>query len=218
MKQVWTREQMAQKVAARMKNGYCVNLGFGMPMMVPNFLPKDMTIMIQAEDGLLGYGARPKPGDPNYDTDVADAGGVPVSAMPGMSIVDHAGSFAMIRGGHLDMTVLGALQVSEKGDLANWKLPEKKVGSMGGAMDLVAGAKSVVVMMEHALKDGTPKIVNNCTYPITGLKCVDIIVTDLAVIEVTDSGLVVTAMAPEYTLADVQAVTESKLKAGPGIK
>jgi 3-oxoacid CoA-transferase subunit B len=218
MKQVWTREEMAQKVAARMKNGYCVNLGFGMPMMVPNFLPKDVTVMIQAEDGLLGYGPRVKEGDPKYDYDVADAGGVPVSALPGMSIVGHDGSFAMIRGGHLDMTVLGALQVSEQGDLANWKLPEKKVGSMGGAMDLVAGAKTVVVMMEHALKDGTPKIVKKCTYPITGLKCVDLIISELAVIEVTAKGLVVTQMAPEYTLADIQKVTEPTLKAGPGIK
>jgi len=213
MKQVWTREEMAQKVAARMKNGYCVNLGFGMPMMVPNYLPKDITVMIQSENGLLGYGARPKEGDANYDMDVADAGGVPVSAMPGMSIVDHAASFAMIRGGHLDMTVLGALQVSEQGDLANWKLPEKKVGSIGGAMDLVAGAKSVVVMMEHALKDGTAKIVKKCTYDLTGLKCVDVIVTELAVIEVTGQGLVVKEMAPGYTLADIQAVTEPTLKA-----
>ena len=218
MKQAWTREEMAKKVAARLKNGYCVNLGFGMPMMVPDYLPKNVTVMIQSENGMLGYGPRTKEGDPNYDTDIGDAGGVPVSALPGMSIVDHAESFAMIRGGHLDMTILGALQISEQGDLANWKLPEKKVGSIGGAMDLAAGAKSVIVMMEHALKDGTPKIVKKCTYDLTGLKCVDVIVTELAIIEVTDKGLVVTEMAPGYTLADVQAVTEPKLKAGPGIK
>jgi len=211
MKQVWTREEMAQKVAARMKNGYCVNLGFGMPMMVPDYLPKDMTIMIQSENGMLGYGVRTKPEDPNYDPEIADAGGVPVSVNPGMSIVDHAASFAMIRGGHLDMTVLGALQISEEGDLANWRMPTKKVGSMGGAMDLAVGAKTVIVMTEHALKDGTPKIVKKCTYPITGLKCVDVIVSELAVMEVTGKGIVVKEMAPGYTLADIQAVTEPKL-------
>lgn len=211
MKQVWTREEMAQKVAARMKNGYYVNLGFGMPMMVPDYLPKDMTIMIQGENGILGYGARMKPEDPNYDTEITDAGGIPVSVNPGMSIVDSAASFAMIRGGHLDMTVLGALQISEEGDLANWKMPTKKMGSMGGAMDLVVSAKTVIVMTEHTLKDGTPKIVKKCTYPITGLKCVDVIVSELAVMEVTDKGIVVKEMAPGYTLADIQAVTEPKL-------
>lgn len=218
MKQAWTREEMAQKVAARLKNGYCVNLGFGMPMMVPNYVPQDITIMIHSENGLLGYGPRAVEGEPNYDTDIGDAGGVPVTAMPGMSICDHATSFAMIRGGHLDATILGALQVSEKGDLANWKLPDKKVGSIGGAMDLAVGAKTVIVMMEHALKDGTPKIVKKCTYDLTGLECVDVIVTDIAIIEVTKDGLVVTEMAPGYTLKDVQAVTEPKLKAARGLK
>ena len=218
MKQAWTREEMAQKVAAKLKNGMCVNLGFGMPMMVPGFLPEDATLMIQSENGLLGYGPRPAEGDSNYDTDIGDAGGVPVSAMPGMSVCDHATSFAMIRGGHIDITVLGAMQVSEKGDLANWKLPTKKVGSIGGAMDLAVGAKTVIVMMGHALKDGTAKIVNKCDYPLTGLKCVDVIVTDIAVIEVTEDGLVVTEMAPGYTLGDIQAVTEPKLKAAPGLK
>ena len=212
MKQAWTREEMAQKVAARLKNGYCVNLGFGMPMMVPNFLPKDVTLMIHSENGLLGYGPRAVQGEPNYDTDVGDAGGVPVTATPGMSICDHATSFAMIRGGHIDVTVLGAMQVSEKGDLANWKLPIKKVVSIGGAMDLAVGAKTVIAMMEHALKDGTPKIVKECDYPLTGLKCVDVIVTNLAVIEVTDDGLVVTDMAPGYTLEDIQELTGAPLK------
>ncbi len=211
MKQVWTREEMAQKVAARMKDGYYVNLGIGMPTIIPNYFSKDTTIVLQSESGTLGYGARAKPEDPNYDPDIGDAGSAPLLVKPGMSIIDSAACFAMMRGGHLDMTVLGALQVSEEGDLANWKMPTKKVGSMGGAMDLAAGAKTVVVMMEHALKDGTPKIVKKCTYPITGLKCVDVIVSELAVMEVTDKGIVVKEMAPGYTLADIQAVTEPQL-------
>ena len=218
MKQPWTREEMAQKAAARLKNGFCVNLGFGMPTKVADYIPKDVTVMFHAENGILGYGPRAVAGEPNYDPDLGDAGGVMVTATPGMSIFDHPTSFAIIRGGHLDATVLGALQVSEKGDLANWKLPDKKVGSTGGAMDLAVGAKAVIAMMEHTTRDGSPKILKKCTYELTGRECVTTIVTDLAVIDVTKDGLVVTDMAPGYTLEDIQAVTEPELKAAPGLK
>lgn len=217
MKQAWTKEQMAQKAVLRLKNGYCVNLGVGMPTIVPNFVPKDVTVFFQSENGLLGYGLRAEEGSPDYDPNMYSVGGV-VKIAPGMSISDHAASFVMIRGGHLDVTILGAFQVAENGDLANWRLPTKKIGSIGGAMDLAFGAKSVFVIMEHTLKDGTAKVVKKCTYPLTGLKCVDVIITDIAVMEVTDKGLVVTDMAPGYTLIDVQAVTEPTLKAAPGLK
>ncbi|MCD6359132.1 MAG: 3-oxoacid CoA-transferase subunit B [Dehalococcoidia bacterium] len=218
MKQPWTKEEMAQKAAARLENGFCVNLGFGMPTAVAEYIPEDIDVMFHSENGILGYGPKAVEGESDYDPDLGDAGGVMVTTTPGMSIFDHPTSFAIIRGGHLDATVLGALQVSEKGDLANWKLPTKKVGSTGGAMDLAVGAKRVIAMMTHTARDGEPKILKECTYELTGKECVTTIVTDLAVIDVTEDGLVVADMASGYTLEDIQAVTGAPLKAASGLK
>jgi 3-oxoacid CoA-transferase subunit B len=209
MKERMTNEQMATRVAIELKDGDYVNLGIGMPMTVSNHIPADLTVLFQAENGVLGIGPHPEEGE--EDPDLGNAGDQDITVVPGASIFDSAMSFDMIRGGHLDMTVLGAFQVSESGDLANWKLPQRKVGSYGGALDLATGAKRVVVLMKHTTRDGEPRVVKKCTYPLTGISCVDMIVTDIAVIDVEKDGLKLREVAPGWTAEEVQELTEAKL-------
>jgi len=197
-----TRELIALRVARELRDGMVVNLGIGLPTQVANFIPEGITVIFQAENGILGYGGIAE--EDQIDADLINAGGQPVTLLPGACFFHSADSFAMIRGGHVDMTVLGGLQVSEKGDLANWMVPEKAVGSIGGAMDLAVGAARVVVAMEHTTRDGQPRIVRECSYPITAIRAVDLVVTNLAAIEVTPEGLVVREVAPGVTFEEVQ--------------
>ncbi len=202
----YSREQMAARVARDIPNGACVNLGIGLPTLVANHLPKDREIMLQTENGLLGMGPAPAPG--RVDPDLINAGKQPVTALPGASFFHHADSFAMMRGGHLDYCVLGAFQVSGEGDLANWHTgAPDAIPAVGGAMDLAIGAKHVYVMMEHLTKDGQSKIVPRCTYPLTGVRCVDRIFTDLAVLDVTPAGLVVVEIVEGVAFAELQRLT-----------
>ncbi|MFQ5380560.1 MAG: 3-oxoacid CoA-transferase subunit B [Dehalococcoidia bacterium] len=203
-----TRELMALRVARELPAGGVVNLGIGLPTLVANFVPEDAGVMFQAENGILGYGGIV---EDDFDSDLINAGGQPVSLKPGASFFDSAASFAMIRGGHVDVAVLGGLQVSGRGDLANWYVPERGGGSVGGAMDLAAGAKRLVVVMQHTTKDGSPRILKECSYPLTAAGCVDLIVTDLAVIEVTGDGLALREVAPGVAPEEVQALTEPDL-------
>ena len=216
MKQPLEREIIAMRAAREFQDGYVVNLGIGIPTLASNFIPEGRTVIFHSEGGVLGYG--PIVEDDEGDVDLINAGGQFVAPTPGMSFFNTADAFAMIRGGHIDVTVLGALQVSERGDLANWMLPDRGIGNVGGAMDLAAGAKRIVAVMEHTTREGEPKIVSKCSYPLTGLECVDLVVTDLAVVEVTPQGLVLREIAPGYTAEDVQAVTEPKLIVSPDLK
>jgi 3-oxoacid CoA-transferase B subunit len=205
-----TREQIAQRAASELTDGAYVNLGWGIPNLIANYLPKGITVYFHSENGILGMGRRAKPGEEDYD--LVDAMKVPVTLIPGASFFHQADAHLMTRGGHLDVAVLGGFQVSEKGDLANWKIPGAKgSGGIGGAMDIAAGAKTLIVCMEHTTKDGAPKIVKQCTYPLTGLNCVDTIVTDLAVIDVKPDGLVLREVAPGWTVEEVQKLTGAKL-------
>ncbi len=216
MKSGLTRELICLRVAKEFHNGDYVNLGIGLPTLVSNFIPEDLDITLHCENGMLGYG-RIAQGD-EIDQELVNAGSQPVTLKPGASFFDSATGFAMIRGGHVNVTVLGAFEVSEKGDLANWMRLEKGVGSVGGSMDLICGSKKVIVAMEHTTREGHPRIVKKCLQPLTGLTCVDLIVTDLAVIEVTSRGLVLKEVAPGLTVDDVQKLTEPILLISPDLK
>jgi 3-oxoacid CoA-transferase B subunit len=205
-----SREQIARRAARELPDGAYVNLGWGIPNLIADYLPPGLTVYFHSENGILGMGRRAKPGEEDFD--LVDAMKVPVTLISGASFFHQADAHLMTRGGHLDVAVLGGFQVSEKGDLANWKIPGAKgSGNIGGAMDIAAGAKTLIVCMEHTTKEGAPKIVRQCTYPLTGLQCVDTIVTDLAVIDVTSSGLVLREFAPGWSPEEVQKFTEASL-------
>jgi 3-oxoacid CoA-transferase subunit B len=217
MKERLDRQTIALRVAKEFPDGAIVNLGAGIPTLAANFVPEDRTVIFHAENGVLGFGGVPS--NPEDERSYyLGANGLPFSALPGMCFFHHADSFAMIRGGHIDITVLGALQVSEKGDLANWTFPERGVGNIGGAMDLASGCTQMIIAMEHVTPKGKMKILKECSYPLTAARCVNTIVTDIAVIRVTPEGLLLTETAPGWTADEVQSCTEPKLILSPDLK
>jgi acetate CoA/acetoacetate CoA-transferase beta subunit len=207
------RETIALRVAKEFQDGDVVNLGIGLPGLASNYVPAGREVLFQAEIGVVGFGEMTAPGEGDYN--LVNASGQTVTELPGMSCFDHAEAFVMIRGGHVDITVMGAFQVSEKGDLANYMVPKREVGVIGGAMDLAVGAKKLIAAMSHTTKDGELRILKKCSYPITALNCVNLIVTDIAVIEVTDRGLVLKETAPTWTPEEVQSLTEPTLIVDP---
>lgn len=211
-----TREQIAQRIAQEVEDGYCVNLGIGIPTLVANYIPANKSVMLQSENGLLGMG--PFPRESEIDADLINAGKQTVTAAPGASFFSSADSFAMIRGGHIDLTVLGAMEVDETGSIANWMVPGKMVKGMGGAMDLVAGAKNVIVAMQHTDKEGNSKLRTKCTLPLTGIRCIKKIVSDFGLIEITPQGFVLKEYAPDMTPEKVLAATEGKMTIAPDCK
>ncbi len=216
MPEVLTNDQMAQRVVDELADGTYVNLGFGMPLLVANFLPKERDILIHTENGMIGVGPLAAPGQ--EDPDLVNAGKQFVTELPGAAYFDQSLSFAMIRGGHIDVSVLGAYQVAENGDAANWVVPGERIPRVGGAMDLASGARRVVVMMSHVNKRGEPKLVKRCSLPLTGLRCVQLVVTDIAVIEVTGQGFLLREVAPGWTGQDVAERTEASLAISPELR
>ena len=209
-----TRELIALRVARELRDGMAVNLGIGLPTLVSNYLPPNHGVLFQGENGILGYGAIREDG---FDRDLINAGGQPVELRPGASFFHSADSFAMIRGGHIDVAVLGGLEVSARGDLANWSIPERGGGGIGGAMDLAVGARRVIVAMEHTTREGRPRIRETCAYPLTASACVDLVVTDLAVIDVVAGGLLLSEVAPGVTPEQVRAATDAPLTYSPDL-
>jgi 3-oxoacid CoA-transferase subunit B len=210
------KEQIAQRIAKELRNGYYVNLGIGIPTLVANYIPEDISVVLQSENGLLGMGPFPFEGD--EDADLINAGKQTITTLPGSAIFDSAMSFGMIRSGRVDLTVLGAMEVAENGDIANWKIPGKLVKGMGGAMDLVAAAKNIIVAMQHTDKAGNSKLLPQCSLPITGLKCVKKIVSDLGVFDVTDDGFICIEYAPGVTIDEIKAKTAGKLTIADNVK